>query len=295
MAKPSYLKPSTTLPSIKTDLMSLDLDIDVLVWLGHSTLYMQLGGCRFLIDPVLISGSPVPFINKAFKGSDIYIPNDIPKIDYLLVTHDHFDHLDYKSVKSLKDKIGKVVCGLGVGEHFKRWKFDGSTIIELDWSDRIVLKNGSELFACPARHYSGRSSFGSDLALWVSFVIKIGGYTLFISGDSGYDKHFGEISKQFGAIDLAIIENGQYGHGWRDIHIMPDELLLAVEEIGAKKLFTVHNSKFALAQHGWIEPLDNIYKADKENGYGLMTPMIGEVVRLKDETQVFNNWWKTID
>src|SRR5690606_31967942 len=127
------LNPSEDIPSVKTDLKNLNPDEDVLVWLGHSSLYMQIEGKKIAFDPVLVSASPVPFVNKAFAGANNYQPDDLPDLDYLIITHDHWDHLDYKTMLNLKNRTQKIICPLGVGAHFEHWGFDVSKIIELDW------------------------------------------------------------------------------------------------------------------------------------------------------------------
>jgi L-ascorbate metabolism protein UlaG (beta-lactamase superfamily) len=286
------LRPSAPLPSVKTDLMSIKREENVLVWLGHSALFIQLDGIRFLIDPALVNGSPVPFINRPFPGSDIFSPDDIPEIDYLLINHDHFYHLDYQSIISLREKIGKVVCGLGLGEHFRRWDFPLDDIIELDWNEFMELNGGIIVHALPARHYSGRASFGVDNVLWVSFMIEAPSATIYISGDTGYGTHFAEIGKQFPAIDLAIVEFGQYGYDWSDIHIMPDEISKALLDLNARRSFTTHHAKYTLARHPWYEPLNIVAGLNEQEGYEIITPMMGEVVRLGGSTQEFSKWWE---
>jgi hypothetical protein len=160
--------PSDKIPSIKTDLLNLPIDEDVLVWFGHSSYFIQIDKKRILVDPVFSgSASPLPFGVKAFNGSDIYTPNDIPKIDYLFITHDHWDHLDYQTIRKLKPKIKKVICGLGVGEHLEHWGYDNNLIIEKNWNEEIVLEEGFIVHTVPSRHFSGRG-LKRNAALWTS-------------------------------------------------------------------------------------------------------------------------------
>lgn len=285
------LVPGKALPSVKTDLKSLNPEEDVLVWMGHSSLYLQNDGKRILVDPVLVSASPVSFFNKAFKGTDVYKPDDIPDIDYLIITHDHWDHLDYNTMLNLKNRIAKVICPLGVGAHLEYWGFDPAKITELDWNDSIQLDQNIKITALPARHFSGRGLTG-DKTLWASFMLQSSFGNIYLSGDTGYDTHFQEIKKQFGTIDLALMENGQYNEDWKDIHILPQQLVQAVKELTPKKLITIHNSKYALGKHAWYEPMENISKASEENNFNLLTPMIGEIVKLNDTPQEFSKWWK---
>jgi L-ascorbate metabolism protein UlaG (beta-lactamase superfamily) len=288
-------KPLNKIPSIKTDLKNLPTDQNVLVWFGHSSYFIQLDGKKILVDPVLSgTASPLAFTTRSFEGSDVYSTNDFPEIDYLFITHDHWDHLDYETILKLKPKIKKVICSLGSGEHLEYWGYDERIIEEKDWGESISFDNGFIVHATPARHFSGRS-FVRNKALWVSFVLQSPTTKIFIGGDSGYDTHFADIGKTHGPFDLAILENGQYNKSWRYIHMMPDEVLKAAKDLDAKRLFPVHSSKFALSLHAWDEPLREITKFNTEIEMPLVTPRIGEVVDLKSSGQEFERWWEGVE
>ncbi len=294
--KSKRAKPTGKIPSIQTNLLTLEKNKDVLVWFGHSSYFMQMDGKRILVDPVFSGhASPFFFSVKAFKGSDIYTPEDMPEIDYLFISHDHWDHLDHKTLLKLKPKIKKIICGLGTGEHLECWGFDKNILIEKDWNETIVLENGFTVHTVPGRHFSGRG-LTRNKTLWLSFVLKTPTMQLFIGGDSGYDKHFEEIGKTFGVFDLVILENGQYNKSWKHIHMMPAEVLKAAKELNAKRLLPVHSSKFSLALHAWDEPLSEITKLNNQLDIPVpvITPMIGEMVNLKDETQEFAQWWEGV-
>jgi L-ascorbate metabolism protein UlaG (beta-lactamase superfamily) len=293
-SKKERVIPIDEIPSVKTDLLKLDKNKDVLVWFGHSSYFIQTDGRKILVDPVLSgSASPFSFSIKAFKGTDRYTADDIPEIDYLFITHDHWDHLDYKTIMKLKPKIKKVICGLGTGEHFESWGFPKNIISELDWYDQILLDSGFIANSVPARHFSGRG-LKRNQTLWTAFVLETPTMKIFLGGDGGYDKHFTDIGKKFGTIDIAILDNGQHDKNWKYIHLMPDEILKAFTELHAKQLFAVHNSKFALANHPWDEPLKEVKELSNEFNIPLIYPMIGEQVNLKDTTQKFSEWWKNI-
>ncbi len=293
--KRERVSPVDEIPSLKTDLINLDIGKDVLVWFGHSSYFIQIDGKKALVDPVLSGhASPVSFSIKAFKGTNPYTAEDIPEIDYLFITHDHWDHLDYETIKKLKPKIKKVICGLGTGEHLERWGFSKKNIIEMDWNEKIILDSGFIANSVPARHFSGRT-FKRNQTLWTSFVFQSPTMKIFIGGDGGYDKHFTEIGKTFGPIDLAILDNGQHNKNWKYIHLMPDEILKTYKELNAKRLFAAHTSKFALANHPWDEPLTQVKELSIEHNIPLVSPMIGEQVNLKDSTQEFSEWWKNIN
>lgn len=285
------LRPDAPLPAIKTDLKTLRPDRDCFIWFGHSSSLIQTDGKRILIDPVFETASPVAFVNKPFKGTDIYKPHDMPVIDFLIITHDHWDHLDYETVIKLKDRIRRVVCPLGVGEHFEYWGFDEDKITELDWGGKTTPFNGFTIYCLPARHFSGRG-FSPNPTLWASFMLQTPTRKIYIGGDGGYDTHFAEIGKQFPDIDIAIMENGQYDNDWRYIHLMPEDLVKAIKDLNPGKVFTVHNSKYALAKHPWTEPLDNIASAAEKDSINLCMPLIGEPVDLDAEIKEINKWWK---
>lgn len=294
-SKKERVTPEDSIPATKINLKQLDRSKDILVWFGHSSYFMQIDGKRILVDPVLSgSASPFSFAVKAFKGTNRYTADDIPEIDYLFISHDHWDHLDYETVLKLKPKVKKVICGLGVGEDFEYWGYDKNSIIEMDWNEQAQLDSGFIANVLPARHFSGRG-LTRNKTLWVSFVLQTPTMKIFMGGDGGYDKHFAEIGKKFGSIDLAILENGQYNKNWRYIHMLPGEQLKAFHDLNAKRLFAVHSSKFALANHSWDEPLISITAACRKNNVALITPMIGEQVNLKDSTQKFNEWWKGVN
>lgn len=288
-------RPVEEIPSIKTDLKSLPVQENVLVWFGHSSYFIQLNGKRFLVDPVFSgNASPIPNSNKSFKGTDIYSAEDMPDIDYLLITHDHYDHLDYKTVMALKPKIKHIVCGLGVGSHFEHWKFNPEIITEKDWDESMPISGTITLHTAPARHFSGRS-FSRNNTLWMAFILQSDDLKLFLGGDGGYDTHFAEIGEKFDGFDLAILENGQYNQAWRHIHLLPEQGLQAAKELKAKRLFPVHSSKFKLSNHPWDEPLKTITDLNqKGDRIPLVTPTIGEIVYLDNASQSFNPWWEGI-
>lgn len=283
--------PDVTIPSEKTDLLKLTPDQDVLVWFGHSSYFIQLDGKRILVDPVFSgNASPISGSNKAFKGTDRYKVSDLPNIDYLFISHDHYDHADYETLSQLKAKTNKVICGLGVGAHMEYWGFSANNIIEKDWNEQIELEKGFVVYTTPARHFSGRG-FSRNNTLWLSFVLQTPTKKIYIGGDSGYDTHFAEIGNKFGPVDLAILENGQYDIKWKYIHMLPNEVLQAAKDLKAKRLLPVHSSKFAMANHAWDEPLKKVTELNKLMNIPLVTPLIGEAVNLKDDNQQFKQWW----
>lgn len=294
--KVPFTKPIDSIPSVKTDLHKLVEHDDIMVWFGHSSYFIKTSGKNFLIDPVLTkNASPIINTNNAFKGADIYSYEDIPSIDYLIITHDHYDHLDYTTFKNIKDKVKLIICPLGVGSHLEYWKYPSNQIIELDWWESHDLTNEIKITSTPTRHFSGRSIKRNN-TLWSGYVLKSASLNLYIGGDSGYDSHFKTIGDKFGPFDIAMLENGQYDYKWKYIHTLPEEVVQASKDLQADTFFPIHNSKFKLANHSWKEPLDKIYEiASKDLTLKIIHPKIGEIIDLKNKQQSFDKWWEEIN
>ena len=264
------------------DLLAIPRNQDVVVWLGHSTFYVQLSGKRILIDPIAAKyASPVPFIIKAFDGSDVFHAKDVPDdIDALILSHDHWDHLDYELTREIEPKVKAVVTGLGNGGYYEKWGYPLSKIHEEDWGTEVKLDNDLSIWVLPTRHFSGRM-LQRDMTLFASFAIKAGNRTLYYSGDGGYDGRFREIGKQFGSFDIAIMEDGQYNETqWPSVHMMPEQSAQAAEEVHAKVVIPCHNGKYNLALHNWKEPRERFRKAAEGRPYKLLLPEIGDVVKV---------------
>lgn len=286
--------PIDSIPHVQTDIRTLDSQTDALVWFGHSSYFLQTEGKRLLIDPVFNGyASPVSFTTKSFPGTTSYHVEDLPTIDFLIITHDHWDHLDYPTIKKIASQVKQVVCPLGVGAHLEYWGYAPSKIIELDWHELADLEGGFTIRATPARHFSGRG-LKRNGTLWTSFVLNTPLRRIFIGGDSGYGKHFADIGKQYGPFDLAILEDGQYNPAWIYIHMLPEQVLQAAQDLNAQKVLPVHHSKFSLAMHAWDDPLIRITKANKNTELLLWTPKIGEPVFLNDSAHVFTHWWEEV-
>lgn len=270
--------PIDSVPAVQTDLTQLDLSKNQIVWFGHSSYLLVLDGKRILVDPVFSSSFPGSLMMKPFKGTNIYSPNDMPNIDILIITHDHYDHLDYKTVKQIKNRVSKVVCPLGVGAHFEKWGYLSDCIEELDWYEKTMVE-GLTVNCTPTRHFSGRF-IKRNPTLWASFVLESKKDTIFIGGDGGYDDFYKKIGEKFN-IDLAIIENGQYDENWCYIHTMPQYLQQLIHDLKPKKVMGVHNSKFSLSRHAWKEPIDNLNNmAKRDSSFQLISSQIGEITIL---------------
>ncbi len=287
----SRRKPHGTLPSGKVGLHQLDAHADVLVWFGHSSYFIQVGGKKLLVDPVFSgNASPIKGTTRSFDGSDVYSADDIPALDYLFITHDHWDHLDFSTVQKLRSKTGRIITAAGVGAHLERWGFDASKITELDWYADTLLEGGLHVRAMPSRHFSGRG-FKRNQSLWASFILTAPDMKLYLGGDSGYDTHFAEIGSQFGPFDLAILECGQYNKSWKHIHMMPEEVVQAAQDLKSTKLLPVHWAKFSLSLHDWDEPIKRVTAEADRRGLPLLHPLIGELLDLR-EPAVQTKWWE---
>lgn len=287
--------PTFPLPARKTDLRTFPPGENVLVWLGHSSCFTRLNGISLLVDPHCgPNASPLPFTTHAFPGTLQYKPEDLPAADYVLLTHDHWDHLDYPTILSLKGKAKRFICGLGVGAHLERWGIPPDRIGETDWNDVTALGDGITLHTLTAHHFSGRG-LTRNQGLWVSFLLESPGYKLYFSGDGGYGTHFADIGGRFGPIDLAVMENGQYNENWRYNHMLPEESVQAARDLRARAVMPVHSGKFVLAHHPWDEPLRRFTAAPGLDGMRLVTPVIGEAVRLDDAMQAFCRWWEGLE
>lgn len=284
--------PLKPIPHVETDIKKLKPDENVMIWFGHSSYFIQVDGRRFLMDPVFGgSASPVGGSIKAFPGSNTYQVADLPEIDVLFISHDHWDHLDYPTIKQLKTKAKKVICGLGVGQHFEFWGWDKEKLVEKNWYESVDLGEGFVVTLTPARHFSGRL-LSRNISLWTSYVLQTPTKKLFLGGDSGYGPHFKEIGERFGPFDFAIMECGQYNEKWPYIHSLPHEIITEVKQLGAKNFIPVHNSKFKLAQHAWYEPLQQVSALAEAEQLPITTPKIGEKVDLDGLDRTWDKWWE---
>jgi L-ascorbate metabolism protein UlaG (beta-lactamase superfamily) len=295
--------PHLPISALAVNFEELDKNEDMIIWLGHASCFIQIHGIRILVDPLFSEiSSPIPFFPKAMAGTNIYHARNIPNIDFLIITHDHWDHLDYETVLQLKQKIGKVVCPIGVGAHFRRWKFDNSKIVEMSWDEIFVEESHQNLkiHCLPAHHSSGRG-FTRNKALWGSFLIEYkrnsseDSLKIYLGGDSGYSKHYVDIGKKFAPIDFVLLNSGQYDKRWPQNHMNPSQVIQATKDLVAKKLIPIHICRLSIgANHAWDEPLHKLLKKTqyKNASFCLLTPRIGEVIKIQDNNQKFSAWWE---
>ena len=261
------------------------------VWLGHSTLLMKTSAVVIMTDPVFNRASPVPVIGSPFPVQNPISIDDLPAVDAVIISHDHYDHLDYQAIKVLSKRVSHFFVPLGVKAHLERWGVASTNISELDWYESEVYR-GVRLTLAPARHFSGRGLWDRDSTLWGSWIISSKTLNVYFSGDSGYSDTFKTIGQRYGPFDIAFLENGAYNLDWAQIHMMPEETVQASIDLNARVLFPIHWSKFDLALHPWDEPVIRLTKEARNRKVAVATPLIGETFDVNNypETQ----WWELL-
>ncbi|WJV52289.1 MBL fold metallo-hydrolase [Prodigiosinella aquatilis] len=286
--------PTGKLPDIQPDMTTFLAPADHLkfIWFGHSTLLLNLEGKIMLVDPVFSATvSPFSFMFRRFQPAAITL-DELPKVDIILISHDHYDHLDKKAIRFFLNQETAFIVPLKVGKHLQKWGIERSRIQELDWYD--TLRYGNLTFtATPARHFSGRSPFAHNKTLWVSWVIQSQSERIFFSGDSSYDTHFKDIGERFGPFDLAFMENGQYDRRWPDAHMMPENTIQAVQDIQANVFVPIHWGMFTLSFHHWSEPVIRTSQLASERQLTMLTPRLGEIAT-KHLSPVSPAWWERV-
>ncbi len=268
-------------------------DINV-VWLGHSTILLEVENKRILIDPVWSERcSPISFMGpKRFFPVPIELEK-LPHIDAVLISHDHYDHLDKDAVVTLAKRGVSFYVPLGVGAHLAKWGIDKTKIIEFDWWDSCSLIIDSlEIIATPGRHFSGRGLFSStNSTFWVTWVIKSPNKSIFFCGDTGPFPGFKEIGEKFGPFDLTFMKIAAYSEQWPEIHLTPEQAIEAHIELNGKKLIPIHWGTFNLAFHSWFEPAERLLKSADKNGVDLIMPRPGQIIKLSTPPE-FDYWWR---
>jgi L-ascorbate metabolism protein UlaG (beta-lactamase superfamily) len=264
-----------------------------ILWFGHSSFLLQTQGKNFMFDPMFSDvPAPHPWLGtKRYSGELPIKPEDLPKLDAVFISHDHYDHLDLDSIKALNQKTEHFYAPLGVGNHLEYWGVEKERITEMDWWQETQL-DGIDIVFTPARHFSGRGITGQNQTLWGSWLLKGSDISLYFSGDTGYGEHFKEINEHYGAVDFALLECGQYNKNWADIHMMPEETAKAARDLDAKIMMPVHWGAFTLSLHDWYDPAVRVKAAADELGQKVVIPQIGEIMLINDEPKPRTPWWK---
>ncbi len=263
-------------------------------WIGHASVYVEIDGLRMLIDPIFSEyASPFNFGPRRFHPPPLSL-DDLPPIDAVLITHDHYDHLDMRTIQHLASRRAVFFVPLGIGAHLKAWGVPDAQVRELEWWQERSLP-GVRIISTPSRHYSGRGLTDQSATLWTSWSVVGARHRFYVSGDTGYSDHFRAIGDRLGPFDLSFIKIGAYGPGapWLDIHMSAEDAVRAHGDLRARRLFPVHWGTFNLAFHAWDEPIKRTVAAARASQVELLTPRVGEMIHA-DQPFPFNPWWEAV-
>jgi len=264
-------------------------------WMGHSSLLIEIDGARILTDPVWGErASPSTLLGPSrFHETPIAL-EALPKLDAIIISHDHYDHLDMPSIKQLAGTTDvHFYMPLGIGAHMERWGVPADRIHEFDWWEKTTLEaSGVELVSTPSRHFSGRAGIDKDRTLWTSWTILGPEHRVYFSGDTGFSQHFQEIGDKYGPFDLTMLEVGAFHEAWGNIHLGPHKALEAHQMLGGKRMLPVHWGTFDLAIHSWTDPARTLAQVAPEKGIELVTPRVGEPVEPGETETAF--WWESL-
>lgn len=282
--------PPVTLPVIpinKKFIVSQQLRV---TWLGHAAVLIEIEGKLFLTDPALSErASPFSWIGpKRFHPSPVNV-EELPLLDGVIISHDHYDHLDYQTIKRLRDKTKRFYVPLGVGAHLRHWGIPDEKISETDWNESVQAEHIT-LITLPARHSSGRS-FKRNQTLWASWLIKSPRFTVYFGGDSGMFPGYKEFGELYGPIDITLLPIGAYDPMWPDIHLNPEEAVEAHIMLKGKMMIPIHWGTYNLAFHPWSEPADRLTAIGKEENITYIIPRAGEPVT-PASVSIAGEWWK---
>lgn len=264
-------------------------------WLGHSTVLFEVDGARVLSDPVWGErASPFGFAGpKRFQPVPVTI-EQLPTIDAVIVSHDHYDHLCRDSVLALARRGARFYTSLGVGAHLEAWGIPAERVHELDWWESAELPgHGVSITAAPSQHFSGRSLADRNRTLWSSFVVRGDRHAVFFSGDTGLTDEYAEIARRLGPFDLVSLEVGAFHPAWGHIHLGPDQALEAVALLGASRLLPIHWGTFNLAIHAWDEPAERLLELAGARSVELLMPRLGRAVEPSSYEGV-EPWWRAV-
>ena len=290
--KPADSVPAAPVPVVALSAAQLQAAPDGSLYrLGHSTLLIKLQGGFWLTDPVFSErASPLQWLGpKRFHAPPIAL-QDLPPIEGVILSHDHYDHLDHAAILALAPKVRHFITPLGVGDRLIAWGVDAAKVQQRDWWQSVEI-GGVQLIATPAQHFSGRSLRDRNRTLWASWVILSGDLRLFFSGDTGYHAGFRSIGERYGPFDVTLVETGAYDPHWPDVHMQPEETLQAHLDLRGRHLLPIHNGTFDLALHAWDDPFERIVQLAEARGVATLTPVMGEAVQLA-QPQATSRWWR---
>ena len=262
---------------------------------GHSTLLIEIDGVRILTDPVWgPRASPSALIGpKRFQPVPVTL-REMPPVDVVVISHDHYDHLDYPTIRALAKTRVPFVTSLGVGAHLEYWGVAAERITELDWWESYAVPNADvEVTAAPAQHFSGRGLKGRNTTLWSSLAIRSPSHAVFFSGDTGLTTEYRSIAERLGPFDVVMLEIGAYYPAWGDIHLGPDNALKAHAMLGGV-FMPVHWGTFALAMHAWDQPAERLLEIAPRLDTPLLMPLLGQPVE-PAQADIVKPWWRDVE
>jgi len=263
-------------------------------WLGHSTLVIEIDGARFLTDPVFgPRASPLSWLGPQRWYAPPIPLDELPSVDAVLLSHDHYDHLDHPTIVAMKDWDTTFVAPLGVGAHLSYWGVPEDRIVELDWWERTSIA-GLEIVCTPARHASGRVLFDMDATLWAGYALLGPLHRAYFSGDTGLFPAMRDIGERLGPFDVTMIESGAYNAAWPDWHLGPEQAVDAHLLVRGDVLLPVHWGLFDLAYHGWTEPVERVLAAADRADVDVVVPRPGESVEPEALPTEMELWWPEV-
>ena len=263
-------------------------------WFGHSSVLIELDGVRVLTDPVWGErSSPWTFLGPKRFFAPVMPLEELPPLDAVVISHDHYDHLDAPSIRRLASRVPLFLVPLGVGARLESWGVPAAKIVELDWWERYNLA-GTEIVATPARHFSGRSLVDSNQTLWASWAILGAHHRAYFSGDTAMFPGFKEIGERLGPFDIAMMESGAYHQDWADVHMGPEQALLAFKDVRGQVLLPIHWGTFKLALHAWTEPVERILAGAAQAKIQVTVPRPGQSVEMTSLPEL-ERWWPAVE
>ncbi len=261
-------------------------------WIGHSSLLINISGYKILTDPVF--EKKVSIIGPTRFNGDVPLnPDQLPQIDLVIISHNHYDHLNKASLLQIQSKVKQFLTPLAVGKRLIDWGIPSRKIVEMDWWDSFQFDDNLKITATPAQHFSGRGLLDRNKTLWASWVITTDQFNIFYSGDSGYFNGFKKIGERFGPFDMTFLECGAYDKLWHGVHMFPEETVQAHIDLKGNLLHPIHWGTFNLALHTWSEPMIRVAKATRDNNVTIATPIVGQTISF-GSNPYGRHWWNSV-
>lgn len=288
-------RPLRPMPVIKPELTGFLHGASQAMWFGHSTVFLQVEGKTVLCDPVLSKLFWVftLFTGKRFTDELPIAVRNIPAVDFLVLSHDHYDHMDYKTIMALKDKIKQFCVPRGVGKRLEKWGIDKRKISEFVYGETLATSHLT--FICtPGKHFSGRGLNDRNKTLWCSWVITGKRTNIFFSGDSAYGLHFKQIGDTYGPFDITFLECGQANDFFGHIHMIPEKTVQAQLDLKGRLMVPIHWGMFSQSNPNWTAQVERLVIEAQKKGVQVATPMIGEIVTIGNDSYPNRQWWKEL-